>query len=354
MRKDSYIVKPVRTAIAGCGGVTRDVLEVIADYPELDIVAVQDINPEAASAIADKFGIPDRFTDFKELLEADTELVIINTPNYLHHPQALLAIHAGKHCLVQKPISTNSALAREMIQAARKAGKLLGVVMEELGYVVYRGMKDMIKAGCIGDVVQVQSIVAHSAYLRNPPPKGNWRTLPESIGGGSFIQLAIHHINLAQWMLDDTIVEVSAKGVSIFNKETFPEDETTIAWARFNRSTLGSFTSSFALDADVFFIHGTEGYIGHHGNMFFWRINQPYEDEAWSCDKADEPGHITLDRFNHRTTRIKPEYEQHRRFALAIRGQAEFEVPGEIGLRDLLIIEAIHESSKGGAAVKIE
>jgi predicted dehydrogenase len=353
MRKNNNIIKPVRTAIAGCGGVTKDVLEVIAHYPELEIVAVQDINPDAASATAGAFGIPKHYTDFEELLAPHIELVVINTPNHLHHPQAMQALRAGKHCLVQKPIARTSNEAKEMIEAAKSAGKLLGVTMEELGNIVYRRMKDMIQAGCIGHPVAIQSVLAHTHHLRNSLKKQDWRASPELIGGGSFIQLAIHHLNLSQWMLDDDIIEVGARSVSVHNKNIFPEDETTVAWARFNKGALGSFTSSFAFDSDAFFIHGTDGYIGHRGNTLSWKINHPYECDAWSCEKASEPGHIKLDWYNHRPTRIKPEYEQHRHFALAIRGGGGFEVPGEIGLRDLRIVEAVYKSARDGMAVRV-
>lgn len=338
-------------AIAGCGGISVDMLEVIGDYPELDIVALQDINPDTAARMARRFGIPNHYTEFKDLLTSDIELVVLNTPNYLHHPQTIEALLAGKHCLVQKPIARNSTEAREMIGAAKSAGKLLGVVMEELGNVVYHQMKDMIRAGCIGDVVHIQSIVAHTGHLRNPFPKNDWRASPELIGGGSFIQLAIHHLNLSQWMLDDEIVEVGARSVSVHLKETFPRDETTVAWAKFAKGALGSFTSSFGFDGDVFIIHGTEGYVGHRGNRFIWNVKEPFEGRAWCCDKACEPELVELDWYSHRPTRIKSEYEQHRRFALAIRGKGEFEVPGEIGLRDLLIVEAVHKSADSGKAV---
>ena len=349
--KNHNEIKPVRTAISGCGGVTRDMLEIIRDYPELDIVAVHDINPDAAAAIAEQFRISQHLTDFNDLLQTDIELLVINTPNHLHHPQTLHALRERKHCLVQKPIATNSTDAREMIQAAKKARKLLGVVMEELGSVFYRQMQNMVQTGCIGDVVAVESMVAHSEYLRNPPPKGNWRTQPDSIGGGSFIQLAIHHLNLSQWMLNDEIVEVGGKSVSAHNKRTFPEDETTVAWARFKNGAIGSFISSYACDADLLFLYGTGGYIGHRRNIFSWKINKPYQGEVWSCDKAPLPGHAVFDSYNSRPTRIRPQYEQHRRFALAIRGQAQVEVPGDLGLRDLRIIEAVYKSAKEGVSV---
>jgi predicted dehydrogenase len=347
-------VRPVRTVIAGCGGVTVDILEVIRDFPEFEFLAVQDISPDAVSKIGWRFNITATYTEFSDLLQPDVEFVIINTPNHMHHPQAIQALNAGKHCTVQKPIARNTVEAREMIDVASKAGKLLGVTMEERGNVVYRQMKSMIESGCIGEVVAVQAMMAHTRHLKNPFPKEDWRASPEQIGGGSFIQLAIHHIDIAQWLIGDEIVEVSAQSSSMMCKETFPSDETTVSAVRFSRGATGSFASSFACDADMFFVYGSEGYIGRRGNRISWEVNQPYKGRAWSCEKAGEPGNVVFDWYSSRPMRTKREYEQHRQFALAIREQTTLDATAKIGLKDLQIVEAIHKSSREGRSIKIQ
>ncbi len=350
---DKEIFEPVRAAIAGCGGVTIDILEVIRGYPELNFIAVQDINPDAASNIAKRFNIANAFTRFEDLLTPEVELMMINTPNHMHHPQAIAALEAGKHCTVQKPIARNSKEAREMIEKAKRSGRMLGVTMEERGNVVYRQMKGMIEAGCIGEVIAVQAMMAHTRHLKRPFAKDDWRASPELIGGGSFIQLAIHHIDLAQWLVGDDISEVSAQSSSMICRETFPCDETTFASVRFSRGVTGSFASSFACDADMFFIYGTEGYVGRRGSRIAWEVKKPYEGEAWCCDKSCAPGHVEFDWYLSRPERTKRQYEQHRWFALAIRGQAELEATGEVGLKDLLVVEAVRKSAEEGTAVKI-
>jgi predicted dehydrogenase len=167
------------------------------------------------------------------------------------------------------------------------------------------------------------------------------------------MQLGIHHIDLSQWLLDDDIVEVGARSVSKLSKEFFPADETTVAWTHFSRGAVGSFASSFAFEAHMFFIHGTAGHVGRKGNRIFWEVNQPFDGEAWRCNEACTPGHIEFDWYSSRPARIKPEYEQHRRFALAIRGLAELEASAEVGLKDLLVVEAVHKSAAERIAVAV-
>lgn len=346
-------IEPVRTAVAGCGGVTWDVLDVAENHPELEFVAVQDIDPDAAARIAKRLGITRRHTDFGDLLTPDVEFVIINTPNHLHNPYAILALNAGKHCIVQKPIARNSTEAREMMAVAEKAGRLLSVTMEERGNVVYRQMKRMVESGCIGDVIEIDAMMAHTRHMRNPLPVDDWRASPELIGGGSFIQLAIHHVDIARWILNDHIVEVGASSTGGHSNNLFPFDETTVAWARFAGGTIGSFASSFACDADVFFIHGTDGYVGRRGTRIAWEVNQPFDGEAWRCENAREPGHAELEWYPSRPARIKSEYEQHRLFALAIRGIVPLETTAEDGLVDILVVEAVHKSADEKRAVEI-
>ena len=352
MKQESNI-EPVRTAIAGCGGVTLDVLDVAENHPELEFVAVQDIDPDAAARIAKRLGITRRHADFGDLLTPDVEFVIINTPNHLHHPYAIQALNAGKHCIVQKPIARNSTEAQEMIDVAEKTGMLLGVTMEERGNVVYRQMKRMVESGCIGDVVEIEAMMAHTRHMRNPPPTDDWRSSSELIGGGSFIQLAIHHVDIARWILNDDIVEVGASTTGGHSNGQFPFDETTVAWARFAGGTIGSFASSFACDADLFFIHGTDGYIGRRGTRIAWQVNQPFDGEPWWGNHPGEPGHAELEWYLSRPARIKSEYEQHRLFALAIRGLAPLETAAEEGLKDLLVVEAVHKSAEEKRAVEI-
>ena len=348
-----YDLAPVRTAIAGCGGVTLDVLDVAENHPELEFVAVQDVNLESAEKIAKRLGITRYSTDFNDLLTPDVEFVIINTPNHMHLPQAVAALEAGKHCTVQKPIGRTSDEAREMIAVAKQAGKLLGVTMEERGNVVYRQMKSMVESGCIGDVTGIEAMMAHTGHLVNPPPPDDWRAKPELIGGGSFIQLAVHHIDLAQWLISDDIIEVGATSTGGRCNDLSRCDETTVAWARFSKGALGSFTSSFACDADVFFIHGTQGYVGRRGKRISWEVNQPFDGDAWCCKEACQPGHVELEWYLSRPARNRPEFEQHRRFALAIRGVIPLETTAEDGLKDILVVEAVHKSAAEKRAIQI-
>jgi len=344
-RNHTEAIKPVRIGIAGCGGITPTVLRGMAGLPEIDIHVVQDINIAAAERVTSDFGIPRHCADFSDLLAHDIEMVVLNTPNDCHMPQALEALAAGKHCLVQKPLARNVEEGERMVAAASETDRLLGVVMLERGDPIHRQMRAMVQAGCLGTITAVRAILAHMNHLRHPPPAEDWRRSPEKIGGGSFIQLAIHYLDLAQWVLDQEIIEVDALSTSPLRPDIFPEDETTCAVGRFPDGVVGMFLSSFACSADEIEFRGTGGMIRREDWGIRWQSEKPFMGELWEAGRAGEAHQLTMPELAPRIAELLPKYEPHRLFALAVRGLAPLQTPGEIGVRTLRVVEAARRSA---------
>lgn len=350
---DTEKVRPVRFGISGCGGITPTIIRNIRNFEELELVVIQDINPEAMQKTASEFDIPLCFTDYKDLLKQDIEMVVLNTPNDLHHPMALEALNAGKHCLLQKPMTRNVREAAEVIEAADRAGKLLGVVMLERGDPVYRQIRSMVREGCFGRIITFCAGLGHTEHLVHPPEPGSWRASPEKIGGGSFIQLAIHHVDLAQFILEQEISEVMAISTSTVNPALFPEDETTIASVKFSEGTVGQFISSFASNMDFVEIYGTHGMISRDRQKVKWISSKPFSGEIWEINNIGEMNELEIESIAGKIDAFKPGYEPHRLFALAVRGRRQVEVTGEDGLKALRIVEAVAKSAKSRKAVRI-
>ncbi|MFH1676933.1 MAG: Gfo/Idh/MocA family oxidoreductase, partial [bacterium] len=318
------------------------------------IEAVMDIRPEAAEDISRKFNIPRHYSNYEEFLDEDIELVIINTPNDCHRDQAVLAFEAGKHCLVQKPLARNVSESQDIIDASIRAGKLLGMIMFERSDPIYHQIRDMVRADCFGTITAVRSALAHTNHMRHPPPPDNWRSSPEKIGGGSFIQLAIHHVDLSQWILGQTVTEVASISSSMIMPERFPKDETTGAVLRYDKGVIGLFLSSFTSVADSLEFFGTNGNISRDEGGISWQSCKPFQGEVWKCSRADEIHTLTMPDLAANAEKFHGCYEPHRAFALAIRGLAPVETPGEIGLNSLKIVEAVSNSAQKGKSVSIE
>ncbi len=337
--------KPVKTGVAGCGGITPSVFRGIENFTELDVIAVQDINEGAARRMASEFSIPGIHTDFSRMLEEDIELVIINTPNDCHLPMALEAFSAGRHCMVQKPLARNVAECEEMIKAAKAADRLLGVVMLERSDPIFRQMRSMNEAGCFGRITVTRGALAHTNHLKHPPSPDNWRCSPEKIGGGSFIQLAVHHLDIAQFVLDQKVVEVTALSSSMIAPDRFPVDETSGAVVKFEDGSIGQFISSFTAVMDSIELFGTGGMIGRDVEGIRWLTSEQFSGDLWDAGRVGEIKQLRMPEIANRIAELTAQYEPHRQFAHAIRGKAPLDTPGELGHQVLKVVEAVRQSA---------
>lgn len=131
------------------------------------------------------------------LRKDDLEAVVIATPSALHAEESIMALEAGKAVFCQKPLGRNKEEVVRVIEAARKADRLLGV---DLTYRFLDGiqkMKEIVSSNGIGHVYAVD-LVFHNAY----GPDKEWFYNPLLSGGGCVMDLGIHLIDLVLWMLD--------------------------------------------------------------------------------------------------------------------------------------------------------
>src|ERR1700750_3065910 len=108
----------VTVAVVGCGGMAQHYLSVYRDLPWVQVRACVDIDLEQAERAAQLVAADKASNDFTTALSADVEAVIINTPNHLHREQAVAAMNAGKHILLQKPLAANLSDAEAIAEAA--------------------------------------------------------------------------------------------------------------------------------------------------------------------------------------------------------------------------------------------
>jgi predicted dehydrogenase len=142
-----------------------------------------------------------------ELIDLKLDGLVIATPTALHAEQAIVALDAGMAVFCQKPLGRNAAEAGRVIQAARKANRLLGI---DMSYRFVRGIKkikQLVSARAIGEIYALD-LVFHNAY----GPDKRWYYDPQLSGGGCVIDLGIHLVDLALWILEfGTVQYVSSR-----------------------------------------------------------------------------------------------------------------------------------------------
>jgi predicted dehydrogenase len=134
--------------------------------------------------------------------EADVDGVVIASPSALHAEQAVAALDAGRAVFCQKPLGRTAEECATVVAAARRADKLLGVDLSYRHLQAVDAMRDVVASGGIGDVFAVD-LVFHNAY----GPDKTWFRDPVLAGGGCVIDLGIHLVDLALWMLGGPKVE---------------------------------------------------------------------------------------------------------------------------------------------------
>ncbi len=193
--------KTLRLGIIGCGGVARWAhAPCLKDDRRVDIVAVCDILPDRVKAFRDEsFPDADTYTSYKKLLaRKDIEAVDICTPNYLHSEIAVAAFKAGKHVMCEKPDAVSPEKALAMKKASEKAKKVLMVIRNNRFCDSSAFAKRFIGQGGLGEIYAGR---CGWQRRRGIPGKGGWFTTKRKAGGGPLIDLGVHMIDLAVWLM---------------------------------------------------------------------------------------------------------------------------------------------------------
>lgn len=219
-------MKKYKVGIIGCGGIANWCHSPFyKEDPRVEVVAVCDIILERAEKFAaDHFPGAEPIKEYKKLLaRKDIDYVDICTPNYLHSEIAIAAFKAGKHVFCEKPDAVSPDKAIAMKEAADKAGKRLMIMRNNRFTDPSAYAKKFIEAGNMGDIY-----AGRCAWQRRRgiPGAGGWFTTKKQSGGGPLIDLGVHMIDLAIWLMGNpTPVSVSGNCFTKFDKTTVSDSD---------------------------------------------------------------------------------------------------------------------------------
>jgi predicted dehydrogenase len=191
-----------RAAIVGTGAIANAHAEAIAAYPEAELVAVVDRDPAAAERFAERHGVPVVFDDLAGLL-ADERLDVVHicTPPGVHAEQAIAALEAGLHVVVEKPPARSLDELDAMLATAERTGRKLAVVFQQRTGTAAAHVKRLLDTGELGRplVATCQTLWYRDDAYFEVPWRGKWATE----GGGPTLGHGIHQIDLLAWLLGD-------------------------------------------------------------------------------------------------------------------------------------------------------
>ncbi|WP_448663031.1 Gfo/Idh/MocA family protein [Sphingomonas sp. CJ20] len=282
------------------------------------------------------------YADFDRIAnDPRIDIVYIVLPNAMHAEYAIRAFKAGKHVLCEKPMATTAADAEAMIAAARKADRKL-MVAYRCHYEPHN-LEAMrrIRSGRHGKPKLVVTDMSRQSTLSDPSDV--WRLDAKLSGGGALADMGVYGINAARFLLNEEPVEVRAWAQTDRSDPRFREVEDMIAWQfRFPSGAISNGSTSFGVVGTMRFdVYCERGRLRADPGAY-------YGGNRLDVFGGPEAGEVDL-----------PDIDQFARemdwMADAVRGKVPLVTPGEEGLQDVRLIEAILESvAKGGATVKTD
>ena len=180
--------------VVGIGDITRKAVIPAIEADERSVlygVVTRDLTKAAEYPDAKAWETLD-----EALLDEAIDAVYVGSPVFLHAPQAIAAMRAGKHVLCEKPVALNYEEASEMVSEAERAGVLFGVSYYRRGYPKLQRAKELIDAGAIGKPLFVEAI--YHGWLESE--ERGWLRDPKFAGGGPLYDVGSHRIDACNYL----------------------------------------------------------------------------------------------------------------------------------------------------------
>ncbi len=307
-------MRTVNVGVIGVGAMGYNHARVYYKLEEANLVAVSDVSERTLNKVAKKYDAKG-FTDYEDLLK-DPEIEVVNVcvPTTFHHDVVMEAIKYGKHVLVEKPIAFTLKEAEDMISAAKEAGVILATGHVERFNPAVQKAKELIDNDVIGDIVSA------SAKRVGPFP-------PRIKDVGVTIDLAIHDLDVMNYLFDEEVIQVYGTMNSILEKCEF-EDHAEIM-INFKNESTGILEVNWLTPYKrrQIEITGTDGIISVD---YIEQSIDVYGKFAQDIDIKHE----------------EPLKEELRSFLTSVVNETEPEITGEDGLKALKMVIAATKSSK--------
>jgi predicted dehydrogenase len=329
--------KKLGVALVGIGKLTQgQLLPALRKTRSCRLAALVSGHPDKARAAAAANGLSEKaiysYETFDRLADnPDVDIVYVVLPNAMHAEYTIRAARAGKHVYCEKPMAVSSKECQEMIAACKKARRLLGVAyrlhFEPHNLEVARIARDK-------ELGAVKAIEVEGCTKIGDP--NQWRLDKKLSGGGSLVDIGIYALQAARYISGEEPVSVSARQTITDPAKFKGIDETLLFSLAFPSGVVANGVSSYAVFGSRFAVAAEGGRFGldpglnYHGIKGFRSDGKPFafpDIDQFAAEMDD--------------------------FAACVRDDKPTRVPGEEGLRDVRIIDALYRSAASGRDVKL-
>ena len=334
--------KKARYAVVGLGTYSvGQMLPVVKDCKYSAVTAFVSGSPQKARDLGARYGVSRiyDYADFDKIAGNDQiDCVYIALPVGMHAEYTIRALKAGKHVLCEKPMASTVAECEAMVAAAKAADRQLGIAYRVHFEPNNVEAARLLRAGRIG---AIRHFAGESGFVVDPAyPPHKWRLTKALGGGGSMYDIGIYALNAALMSIDEAPVSVSAVYSTPADDPRFKEVEGGVEWRlRFpsgiSAQGSSSYTYGYVTRQRTF---GTEGGISLDPASAYGSVTAILQRDAeHETIHAGDPA-----------TQFAAQLDGFSQAALA---NQPHRTPGEMGLRDIRIIQAMYKSAEANGAV---
>jgi predicted dehydrogenase len=196
----------IRIGMVGAGAIAQVAhLPVLRKMRGVEIVGICDNDGAKARALAQRLGVGAWYTDIEELLEfGQCDAVVVCTPNHLHEAHAILALAAGAHVVVERPLALSAAGAQRVLRAAEKARRNVLVAMNHRFRADVQAVHQFVTGGELGELLTIRT---GWHVFRAAKQQLGWRSRRAESGGGVMMDLGLPMVDLAIWIAGRPAIE---------------------------------------------------------------------------------------------------------------------------------------------------
>jgi predicted dehydrogenase len=341
----------VRFGVIGLG-MGRYHIERLLEAPHAEVRAICDLDQGRLERAGDQYAIAWRTSNYEDLLASpEIDAVVVALPNVLHAPVSIAALRAGKHVLCEKPMARNAAEAEQMLQAVSETGRLFMIHFNYRFTPAAAALHRYVEAGELGHVYHARSWWHRS---RGIPNLGTWFTSKESAGGGPLIDLGVHRLDLALWLMgypqatavSGATYDLLGKALAAEQGREFTVEDMASAFVRFDNGATLVLEASWAENGErdeemLTQVYGTKAGCLHRntrGYEFEARIFRPEHGSYVSIAPQAYPRDLVS-------------AQEH--FAQCVLSGDTPSATAEQGLQVMRIIDAIYASAARGEEIRL-
>jgi predicted dehydrogenase len=347
-------MEKIRAGVIGLG-IGRHHIRGYQSHPAAQVVAICDLDELRLAEIGAQYGIERQYTSAEEMLAQESlDVVSVATPNKYHRPLTVAALEAGCHVLCEKPMARNAKEGREMLAAARRAGKRLMIDFSFRFSPQSQALKAQVDSGVLGEIYFARTMWHRRHGL---PRFGGWFGHKALSGGGPLIDLGVHRLDLALWLMGypkpvwvlGSAYNHIASALAEEQEVEFDVEDLAVALIRFENGATLELEASWAAHIKEHEWMETR-LFGTQGGLVQRNKNETYDFEAeLYFDQGGRHFDLSLHPPRHSPAEINAMYH----FVDSIVSGTPHTATGEEGLLVMEILDAIYASAEQGKPIAI-